>query len=655
MHLREISKLLPTPVLVCILIAAALFGLIRVEQTFKVANSEIVFLLPEHTAQWIRFDRPFDLQGRQSSQEITAFRYNFSVKDPTLNAALTVRALRQARIFLDGKLLHTGEDGANWKDALNIPLPGHWSPGTHELKILVRDQNGPPLLLAYSKQLNIFTGPDWQATKNNTQWSQSVTVDKRLPLESSLEFPSSFEAFTTLLLPMTMLFFLIFYAVQACERDLVFADFFRQVTPTPKTLRLLLIAAWLLMSINNIFKLPLYVGFDVANHLDYIKYVASAWTIPLASEGGQMFQAPLYYIVSTALAKFLVIFFEPKTSLQLLRCVPLFCGLIQIELCYRVLKMVFPKQAGLQCLGLLLGALLPMNIYMSQYLGNEPLAACLSALTLVLVIQQFHHPQSVMSWRHQSLIGLALGLALLSKMTAFLLVPLVLAAQCYSARQFKLSLIARSLIIILLVAFLVAGWFYIRNWLLLGKPFVGGWDAARGHVWWQDPGYRTALDFLSFGQALVHPVHAMFAGFWDGFYATLWLDGFLSSVITFEGKPPWNYNFVLAAPLFALLPSFAIIIGAGATLWRSADTVQPAQLLSIACVSLYLLAVAYLFFSLPIYTTIKASYTLGLIPCFALLGCAGFDLLSRNVVAKGVVYAGMACWACQSYMAYFIL
>ena len=30
---------------------------------------------------------------------------------------------------------------------------------------------------------------------------------------------------------------------------------------------------------------------------------------------------------------------------------------------------------------------------------------------------------------------------------------------------------------------LLAGWYYVRNWVLLGRPFVGGWERGRGLDW----------------------------------------------------------------------------------------------------------------------------------------------------------------------------
>ena len=71
----------------------------------------------------------------------------------------------------------------------------------------------------------------------------------------------------------------------------------------------------------------------------------------------------------------------------------------------------------------------------------------------------------------------------------------------------------------------VCGWHYARVWHHFGTPLVGNWSAASGMAWWQDPGYRVAGDYLSFGGPLYAPAYAGYHGVWDGLYSTLWGDG----------------------------------------------------------------------------------------------------------------------------------
>ncbi|MBI4603626.1 MAG: hypothetical protein HY721_16865, partial [Planctomycetes bacterium] len=410
-------------------------------------------------------------------------------------------------------------------------------------------------------------------------------------------------------------------------------------------------------------KVPDHVGFDAFAHLDYIRHVAERRSIPLATEGWQMFQSPLYYLLSAPLHSLFAALFEPATAARLLRVVPLAAGAAQVELCHRALRLAFPARPDLRILGTLAGGLLPMNLYGSQAVGNEPLAAALSGLALVLALAVLRAERAPGA-RLLAALGLALGLALLAKVTALLLVPVVLGAVGWRARRDAregasagsgLRRGAASAALVLGVAALASGWYYGRNWIALGKPFFGGWDPERGIVWWQDPAWRTPGDILRFGECLARPVFAAAAGFWDGLYSTLWADGYLSSVISFEHRPPWSYGLMLSGVLLALLPAAAILLGTAAAFRRSSGPARDAAALSLAAVLVHLAAMVALFASVPIYSTAKATYMAGVTPGIAILAASGLDLLARRPLARAAVHGGLACWAAAAYGAYFVL
>jgi hypothetical protein len=63
----------------------------------------------------------------------------------------------------------------------------------------------------------------------------------------------------------------------------------------------------------------------------------------------------------------------------------------------------------------------------------------------------------------------------------------------------------------------------------------------------------------------------------------------------------------------------------------------------------------YLYISLPIYSTAKATYTLGLIPCYMVICLTGLELIMRNIYVRAFIYAVLSCWAVSAYMSFFIL
>ena len=84
--------------------------------------------------------------------------------------------------------------------------------------------------------------------------------------------------------------------------------------------------------------------------------------------------SPFYYLLCTPLYLMFSRWFTADGIIQALRIVSLFSGLGLIEIAYRAVRGAFPMRPDLQIAGTLVGGLLPINVYMCQYVGNEPLA-----------------------------------------------------------------------------------------------------------------------------------------------------------------------------------------------------------------------------------------------------------------------------------------
>jgi hypothetical protein len=253
-------------------------------------------------------------------------------------------------------------------------------------------------------------------------------------------------------------------------------------------------------------------------------------------------------------------------------------------------------------------------------------------------------------------LGLILGLAMLAKASAILLFLLLtgfclvrgLQESAQGPGRSNLRPMGRFLAQCWTPAALVAGWYYLRNWWWLGRPFVGGWDGNRGFTWWQDPGYVSFSTLVSFGTALVHPIYAQTAGFWNGLYSTLWLDGSLSGIALMDYRPPWNYGFLMACALLALIPCSIMVWGAVKAFRR------PPVALSLACLAAYVAAIFHLHVTqLPVYSTLKATYLLGLIPCLCILAGAGLQALPERPWLKAFVHGAFACFIVTAFLGYF--
>lgn len=426
-----------------------------------------------------------------------------------------------------------------------------------------------------------------------------------------------------------------------------------------RVFRWLLVLAWVLLAANNLGKIPAWIGFDIAGHIAYVKYVAENLRIPLAPEGWTMFQAPLYYLLSAPL--YWLLDGNEGIFMRSLKLVPILCGIAQIEIAYRTLRYVWPDRQDLQAVGTVLAGFMPMNLYMSQYIGNEPLAGCTVAVVVLLGMRFLLDPGRGRRPRAVVCLGVALGVALLAKATAVLvlfpLAALILYATMATgeAKQRRVGQALRVFAIICAAAFVIAGWWYLRNQIQLGKPFFGGWEPERNIRWWQYPGYRSPAQFYRFGHVLFRPVCSSVLGFWNGLYGSTWMDGYLGSMVIYEARPHWNYGFALSGVWLGFIPISAMAIGAIRAVRHPRQSAKKGLLFALVFLGFYLAAMLYGFLTVPMYCVVKGTYTLGLLPCYAILAASGVEWLGRWPLARSIFYGAFACWAAAAYLAYFVV
>lgn len=637
---------------------AIIFGGVIVQK--NMSDPDMAMLLPDRGSRWIRFPQPTDLFARKVENVIHVFRYKFNVKKAPPKAILSFRAMKHVGFFFDGELVYVSEKGVdNWKKLHRVDLSPLLTPGAHEIYFKVLNANGHPALMAFCSELKIKTDHNWQASVDGKRWAFATRADTIQPADLSRMFERADLSLIKRLNILIPIFFAVFTTsiiIKRLNRYMPFGF----MPPTAGTFRTGIMLLWITLGVNNITKIPFDVGMDLHKHFQYILYVAENWRIPLPTEGVQMFESPLFYIISAVIYKILSNILSVENAIRGLRIVPLLCGLIQVELCYRSLRYVFPKREDLQIVGVLVGGLLPINLYMSQVIGTEALSGMLIGIVVVMTLRLIHNPTPP-NREYFILMGFIWGLAILTKVTAIILFPPIIFFCIYaivsggSSQQKAVELIARRIVPVIAIAIIVSGWYYFRNWLAIGKLFVGGWDSSREILWWQDPGYRTPAQLVTFGEALFYPIFSGVNGFWDSLYSTLWMDGYLSGIGNYLRKPPWNYGYMFSCGWLSLVPSVAIGLGILKTLWRPQQSVPQGTLLAVCCLGVYIFALLYLFLNIPFFSITKATYTMGLIPCYAILGAAGFDILARRYFLKQIVYGLISCWAFSAYAGYFVV
>ncbi len=562
---------------------------------------------------WIVAPKPLGLKARFTAPAFVRFRRRF-VAGAGEEAVLRLRARRESQVVLDGKVvLPPGEAEGGWKNERRVVLrPG---PGEHELLVIVRAEPGPAALSAQAEAWGLRTDETWQASAGDGGWPQARLASASRRAEAFDGRPRAPLAFLVTL-PWLVPFLLL--GVWLARRGLRGGWWWAG-------------AGWLGLAALSLWRLPSSVGFDALQHAELARLIA-ARGLPGPGEAWQSFQAPLYHLLCAPLA---ALPFSDDALLRLMRAPNLLAGFVLAVLCARFAALARPASRDAVAAAGLFGLALAPNLYMSQAPGNEPLAAALTAAFLVLCLRLSAREPSV---PEGFLAGGLLGAALLAKTTAVLALPagLVLLGLRRPARWWGVFAAG---------VFLAGGWWYARSWVFYGAPFTGGWDAARGLAWTQDPGYRVFGDFARFGAALSQPVYAGVSGFWDALYSTLWLDGWQSGLVNPDVEPFWFPRWQAASAIWGLAPTFFIAAGARRA-WRRGDA--PA-LAALAAAATGLAALLWLFLSVPVYSTVKASYLLGLAPAAAFLLAEG---LPERGSRRSAAWALLAAWAACAVFAH---
>lgn len=642
---------------VCAFVGAAIYAF-----DSSLDQPENSYLAAHPKARWIKLDQPLRLNARNNGSEMTLFRHKFELKD-RMHVSLHLKAFRGAGIWLDGMPVRKFDGNMQkWREGITLDLPD-LAAGKHELKIAVVNENAHPALLLWaedsgSEALNLSTPDGWEASRDDFVWNPVADVAKPGSLQIANGFERSDQALLASL-PLMLPLFLLGAGFVWMRESGKGPAFVRSFDFSSAQFRFILLGLWAVMAFNNFNDLPLKLGMDSVGHFKYIEYGAENFSLPSPLEGWQMFQPPLYYIISAVFYKFLLLIMDVESALYWLRFVPLACGAIMIEICYRCAVKAFDENRFAQIGATVIGGFLPMNFAMAQFWGNEPLAAVFSALTILMCLTIIKE-RDRRNLKDFTLLGFYLGLAILSKATCTLLIPLVLffvllplMAEKSDSSVKKVSCI-RGVLLSLMITVVIGGWYYLRNWISYGKPFVGGWDKIRDISWWQDHSYRVWEHFNSFGSALIKPVYSTVNGIWDGLYSTLWLDANLSGMSKFTSRPPWDDQLMMATALLALVPSIMILAGIGRTFYKPVRSVFNGRMFLVACIVVYFTAEAYLYLNLPIYSTAKASYTLGLLPCYGILAMAGIKPLLENIYIKSALCGFLTVWGTTIYLTYFV-
>ena len=331
-------------------------------------------------------------------------------------------------------------------------------------------------------------------------------------------------------------------------------------------------------------------------------------------------------------------------------------GLLHCWLLFLCLRLLFPANLAAQAVGLLIAAFLPVHLYLSQYVTNDPLAGLFVTSAFYFYLLTLRTEKQRV-WLHVGL-GAALGASVLTKLTGVLAVPLfplalglrLLVRKDYEPRDWM-----RTVGAVVLSCLLLCGWHYARVWVRLGTAPLPNWETDPALAWWQDPGFRTSTFYLGFGQALVAPLFSAVHSFADGIYSTLWGDGLVSGAVRLAARPPWNYDLMNAGYLLSLGPSLLFLVGLALALIKFIRQPTPQWFVLLGALGLFSLGILYMSLRGPWLAMIKAFYAFPALLPFSALVVVGWNWLARkHCVLRVALWVVLLAWTFTVFAAFWV-
>jgi len=275
-----------------------------------------------------------------------------------------------------------------------------------------------------------------------------------------------------------------------------------------------ILVVFVLLAVWYSLTIPLGEAPDEVPHFTYVRYLAQHGQLPTTTEEHEAFQPPLYYATGAALTfwiedlpgepfavrhnahydvtdarapKNLLLHTAAETrpfegwplAWHLVRLLSIFLGAVTVWAVYQLGRVIFPNQPAIRLTMAALTAFTPQFLFLSAVVNNDNAAITFSALVLWQVAALLQDTERSQIWKRSVILGLLLGLGLLSKANLIALLPVVgLAILVAEIRRVGWPKGLGSAIVSGLIAFgltaLVSGWYFVRNWTLFGDPL--GWS-----------------------------------------------------------------------------------------------------------------------------------------------------------------------------------
>jgi tetratricopeptide (TPR) repeat protein len=634
-------------------------------------DPQIRFMPPHSPAHWIMYPTAPEIAARPVAKPgdefSTIFRRGLVLTEAPANAALEIRALENFAVRINGESLPP-KTNSNWKLATRFDAT-HWlRSGSNEIEITVTNRAGLPLLwceLSAGRQIWI-SDASWESSYADAVWKSAHVATEPRPFNEGNPMRSEHWLGHALRGQWKMHLVLLGAAIFIAWRVDLLAR--RQTDLKPRELQFAALGAlllvWIAILLHNFRLVPPVFGFDAAHHLDNIRFIQNRHELPPPGAGWEAHQPPLYYFLTATLLNFASLDAAAPEGLMALRVFSLLCGLGQILFVFASLRILFPNELRRPLLGATFAAFLPAHLYHAHFVTNETLLALFISASFYFALRILCRAPDAAAREKQRgtrldglLLGVCLGAALLTKVSALIFVPILFAAllaHALSRPKPGVKIWLDSLLLPLTVCLLICGWYYAQRWFG-GAAWAHADRQEYGTAWWQQDSYRTASYYLRFGQSLFHPFFAGFHSFWDGIYSTLWGDGLCGGAVGVELHPPWNYELLTLGYWLALFPSLAVAAYFLILLVKLAKRPSPEWLLLAGIVLSFGAAAIYFSLIAPGTSQARASFGLMLlVPVSALFAQCFHRVTQWSRWLDAALLVIFFWWALTSAVAHWI-
>ncbi len=267
----------------------------------------------------------------------------------------------------------------------------------------------------------------------------------------------------------------------------------------------LIVAAFVLLATAWNFIVPPYEAPDEPAHVQFAQFIAQNHRLPdlrseLTEAGIESPQAPLYYLLSgaalawarnpelhphppvnskytmpaaeTGANRFLPSR-EPEWGVHLIRAVSTLLGVETVLVAF-ALAFALTEQEDVALVAASMTAFLPQFAFLAGAANNDNLAAALGAASIfgIVRVSQIVDPRN----RDYLLLGLVLGLSLLTKSSLFVLLPIAALALAARKGQSMNALLKRGAVVAA-GTIIACGWYFARNVFMYGDlVYVQAWS-----------------------------------------------------------------------------------------------------------------------------------------------------------------------------------